>query len=363
MKIEKALVVDDSKVAHLNLRKLLAQRGVEVDWVGSGEDCLAYLRKQTPDVVFMDVMMPGMDGFDTTGAIHSDPAIHAPPVIICSANATDEDRENAEKNGAVEFLSKPYTADKLDKILAKVGESIKGAPEVELSIIEPGMPSLKTAPGPELDQPTAPALDMTSLTEAAERVATETAERVAHAAAEDVARKVAGEIVRRAAEKTIRMAMEKSESVAREAAKTAANEVARSVAEETVRSLGADPASKDSGERRAEGDQLESLRQDLQAQISQDLQRGLNEFFAGDDFNRTLTKAIEETTGPVVESSARQSATHVVRETAMQVVDEATSSLEESLRAGGRSNRILSSAALVVSMLAVAAVVVFNFVL
>ena len=70
MNITKALVVDDSKVAHLTLRKMLMERNVEVDWVGSGEESIAYLKKQKPDVVFMDVMMPGMDGFETMRAIN-----------------------------------------------------------------------------------------------------------------------------------------------------------------------------------------------------------------------------------------------------------------------------------------------------
>ena len=74
MKIDKVLVVDDSKVAHLTLRKMLTERGIDVDWVGSGEDSLTYLKQQQPNVIFMDVMMPGMDGFETTTAIKNNTA-------------------------------------------------------------------------------------------------------------------------------------------------------------------------------------------------------------------------------------------------------------------------------------------------
>ncbi|MCA9556779.1 MAG: response regulator, partial [Myxococcales bacterium] len=121
MNIKKALVVDDSKVAHLTLRKLLLERGIEVDWVGSGEDCIKYLETKKPDIIFMDVMMPGMDGFETTRAItgqHQD----ASPIVMCSANATDEDKRDAKESGAVGFLSKPYTPDQLDAVMQTVSE-------------------------------------------------------------------------------------------------------------------------------------------------------------------------------------------------------------------------------------------------
>ncbi|MGF1528758.1 MAG: response regulator, partial [Candidatus Competibacterales bacterium] len=120
MEIQKALVVDDSKVAHLKLSKMLRERGIEVEWAGSGEDSITFLRTRSSDIVFMDVMMPGMDGFEATHAINSDSAIKAPPVIMCSANATEEDRVNAEKSGASGFLSKPYTPDELDEVLNQV---------------------------------------------------------------------------------------------------------------------------------------------------------------------------------------------------------------------------------------------------
>jgi len=122
MNIKKALVVDDSKVAHLTLRKLLLERGIEVDWVGSGEDCIKYLDNKKPDIIFMDVMMPGMDGFETSRAITGENPENSSPIIMCSANATDEDKRDAKQSGAVGFLSKPYTPDQLDAVLHSVGE-------------------------------------------------------------------------------------------------------------------------------------------------------------------------------------------------------------------------------------------------
>ena len=120
MNITKALVVDDSKVAHLTLRKMLMERDIEVDWVGSGEESVDYLKSQQPDIVFMDVMMPGMDGFETLRAINEDSAIERQTIVMCSANATDEDKTAANENGAIDFLTKPYTSHELDSILDRI---------------------------------------------------------------------------------------------------------------------------------------------------------------------------------------------------------------------------------------------------
>jgi len=138
MNIKKALVVDDSKVAHLTLRKLLLERSIDVDWVGSGEDCIKYLDNKRPDIIFMDVMMPGMDGFETSRAITSQDRLGAAPIVMCSANATDEDKRDAKDSGAVGFLSKPYTPDQLDAVLAMV-DTGTGAIAIE-ETTTPAMP-------------------------------------------------------------------------------------------------------------------------------------------------------------------------------------------------------------------------------
>ena len=66
MSIQKALLVDDSKSARFFLRNLLQKNGVEVDMVDSGEAALEYLKEHRPNLIFMDHLMPGIDGFETT---------------------------------------------------------------------------------------------------------------------------------------------------------------------------------------------------------------------------------------------------------------------------------------------------------
>jgi CheY-like chemotaxis protein len=365
MKIEKALVVDDSKVAHLNLRKLLTHRGVEVDWVGSGEECLEYLKRQKPDVVFMDVMMPGMDGFDTTGVIHKDPSIEAPPVVICSANATDEDRQNAENNGAVDFLSKPYTQDKLDEILNKVaGTDHSESPHPVDPVPEQQVvaPPLDQPPAPEPATPNtpAPSLDVKEITEAVQREA--------QATVEETARRVVADLARRAAEKTIRMSVEKAEAMAREISHKVAGETARGVAEETAQVM-AQKAAYEVGDRLLEqklaepaqaGLNLNELRQELQSELAQQLPQALRGTLEEEDFKRQLSHAIKDIASPLIISAARETASDTARQTTTDLVGEATRRLEEAGN-GSKSASLRANIALVFGIAAIMAAVALKF--
>jgi len=199
MNIKKALVVDDSRVAHLNLRKLLLERSVEVDWVGSGEDCIKYLDTKKPDIIFMDVMMPGMDGFETSRTITSQNLQGSPPIVMCSANTTDEDKRDARNSGAVGFLSKPYTPEQLDEVLRAVGEGRVGI-TVEMPAAPPTpvvpkptvAPKAPPAPPPTAAPITAPSADAAAVsTSAVEQIA----ERAAWATAEKVSRDIIQELV------------------------------------------------------------------------------------------------------------------------------------------------------------------------
>jgi len=127
-----ALVVDDSRVARMTLRKLLGTYQFEVIELSSGEEAIDYLQANNPlpDIIFMDVMMGGIDGLTATQKIKSNPALSAIPVIICTGNDTEEDKNKALNVGAVTALTKPPVADALERILSQV-ESRVPAPVVE----------------------------------------------------------------------------------------------------------------------------------------------------------------------------------------------------------------------------------------
>lgn len=118
MSYNRALVVDDSKLARITLKKKLEQRGLLVDLAESAQQALDYLKEQQPDIIFMDYMMPGIDGFSATTKIKTDPEVSHIPVVMCSGKDGEGYREEARAIGAMDVLSKPLENERLDAILS-----------------------------------------------------------------------------------------------------------------------------------------------------------------------------------------------------------------------------------------------------
>lgn len=125
MQTKTALVVDDSRVARLTLSKLLQAQGFDIVEQGSGEEALAWLQEpgHEPTIIFMDVMMPGIDGLTATRQIKAIPALSSIPVIVCTGKDTEADLAQARESGAAAVLSKPPAAEALDSILSAVSST------------------------------------------------------------------------------------------------------------------------------------------------------------------------------------------------------------------------------------------------
>ncbi|MCC5857248.1 MAG: response regulator [Ectothiorhodospiraceae bacterium] len=117
MEISKALVVDDSRLARVALSKLLGRRGVDVDTADCGEEALDYLAQTSPDVVFIDYMMPDMDGFQAAQAIRRLPGGEFLPLVMYTSQDSPEDRQRARELGIQGFLVKPTSDEGLDTVL------------------------------------------------------------------------------------------------------------------------------------------------------------------------------------------------------------------------------------------------------
>jgi twitching motility two-component system response regulator PilH len=119
MTIKNVLVVDDSPTDRQYLTELLAKNGYKVSTADSAEDALAKVKQQKPDLVLMDVVMPGQSGFQATRTLAKDEATKNIPVIICTTKAQDTDKAWGMKQGARDYVVKPVVAsDLLAKIAA-----------------------------------------------------------------------------------------------------------------------------------------------------------------------------------------------------------------------------------------------------
>ena len=107
MTIQKILVVDDSKTELAHLSDLLGRRGFAVRTAENGEDAMKRLGEETPDLILMDVVMPGQNGFQLTRAITRDPRFANVPVIMCTSKNQETDRVWGMRQGAKDYIVKP----------------------------------------------------------------------------------------------------------------------------------------------------------------------------------------------------------------------------------------------------------------
>lgn len=123
--MELALIVDDSKTARVMLQKMLDKLGIPTASVESGEEALEYLKTQHPDIIFMDHMMPGMDGFAAVKAIKSDPLKASIPIVMHTTKQGDIYVGQARALGAADILPKPANDEELKEVLASVQKQVR----------------------------------------------------------------------------------------------------------------------------------------------------------------------------------------------------------------------------------------------
>lgn len=353
MNIKKALVVDDSRVAHLTLRKLLLERNVEVDWVGSGEECIKYLDTRKPNIIFMDVMMPGMDGFETSRIVTGQKLQGPPPIVMCSANATDEDKRDARESGAVGFLSKPYTPEQLDEVLRMVGAGVAAiAMEAAVTPAAPVMPTpvvvekAPPAPPPTVAPIIAPAVaaaavPASEVEQIAERAAWAAADKVSRDIIQELvpsltrevalqtARGVAEDLGRRAAHAAVRAAQEAAKQVATEIARGTAEKTARTTAQESARVV-AEQAAREVSEgisQRSVARGLESNRDELIGQIEERIDKKSRETLVmitgSTEFKQQIIQIVRSGIQPVIETIARETAERTVQQASANLASQA----------------------------------------
>src|SRR5688500_18841764 len=107
------LLVDDFEDGLEMYQEYLTYRGYDVVVARSGEEAIAQARLHRPDVILMDIRMPGMTGTDTLRALRSDPSFHRIPIVALTAHALTGEREDAMEAGFDELIPKPCLPDQL----------------------------------------------------------------------------------------------------------------------------------------------------------------------------------------------------------------------------------------------------------
>ena len=121
MVIKKVLVVDDSATERYVMGEILAKQGFEVAFAEDGEKGVAQAKLGKPDLIIMDVVMPGLNGFQATRAITKDAETQHIPVLICTTKGQETDKIWGLRQGAKDFVVKPIDATELLNKIAALG--------------------------------------------------------------------------------------------------------------------------------------------------------------------------------------------------------------------------------------------------
>lgn len=121
MSIKKVLVVDDSPTERYFLTELLTKNGFTVAQAENADDAVVKIKAQVPDLILMDVVMPGQNGFQLTRQLSRDPLTQNVPIIICTSKSLQTDRIWGLRQGAREYLTKPIKAEDLLEKIAALG--------------------------------------------------------------------------------------------------------------------------------------------------------------------------------------------------------------------------------------------------
>jgi len=121
MAIKDVLVVDDSKTELMVLSDLLGKNGYNVRTAENAEEAFRRLAEQKPDLILMDVVMPGQNGFQLTRAITRDPQYSDIPIVICTSKNQETDRVWGMRQGARDYVTKPVNAEELISKIRAIG--------------------------------------------------------------------------------------------------------------------------------------------------------------------------------------------------------------------------------------------------
>jgi twitching motility two-component system response regulator PilH len=123
MAVHDILVVDDSRTELMYLRDLLARHGFSVRTAESADEAYRQMGEALPDLILLDVVMPGQNGFQLTRHLSRHPQYGKVPVFLCTSKSQETDRVWGLRQGARDYITKPVNADLLLAKIAAVDQS------------------------------------------------------------------------------------------------------------------------------------------------------------------------------------------------------------------------------------------------
>jgi DNA-binding response OmpR family regulator len=126
----RVLVVDDQEDIREMARLVLAGAGYEVVTASSGREALRRARQETFDLMLLDINMPEMDGWATLRLLRADEALDALPVAMFSVKAEVRDKVEGLKDGAIDYITKPFSVDELTTRVSRILAATGGATAV-----------------------------------------------------------------------------------------------------------------------------------------------------------------------------------------------------------------------------------------
>jgi two-component system, OmpR family, alkaline phosphatase synthesis response regulator PhoP len=126
--VQRILVVDDDREIVRLVRTYLEQSGYEVLVAYDGETALHILRRERPDLVLLDLMLPGRDGWDVTRVVRGDAGLAAMPIIMLTARVEDQDKIVGLELGADDYVSKPFSPREVVARVRAVLRRVQGEP-------------------------------------------------------------------------------------------------------------------------------------------------------------------------------------------------------------------------------------------
>ena len=113
MSIKNILVVDDSPTERFFTVEILTKAGYNVSTAENGEEGITKAKAQLPDLIIMDVVMPGLNGYQATRTLHRDDQTKHIPIIVCTTKGQETDKIWGLRQGALDYLTKPVNGDEL----------------------------------------------------------------------------------------------------------------------------------------------------------------------------------------------------------------------------------------------------------